>query len=488
MLDKLKLFNKDKDRSKSSKRTSSSSGFSSARSDSSLSLNNDPNTTSIANASSTSKSGKKNETVNKPTSSSSNKTPKVTSNSSSSRSVTPALPAAIKMQSKSDKKKSVENNLEQQQQQQQAASKLQQQQKVSNVKFQPQQIIQMQQQMLSQQQNNDPRMRQQQQAVFRKIEIRTDSKAMTGLPQPQTKIIIQPLTSIPKPMAAIKGTTKAQIKMSDECYDDVIKTTDKSMASNISLNGGEQKTQVVNPLSMSPLHNHHNQLRSRNGSMSDSIHSNNHSNSSDSSVIYRPSASESGTEFYHSNISPSSSSSMQQQQQHRNPIPNRKVDHFNDALQTNGHKFNTIPTKLNGAGSNANENNNHIATTMFEEQQQKAAAAVQASQQGPTGVPLRSIMRTFNNNQQQQHHVTTLPTRGMRGGQNLVNGFYDEHLNQGYCSDGDALRKSQLRYTDIENGYLSEGGVGGGGVTNPHFMSIFRNRGQLMPMTIAEER
>jgi hypothetical protein len=146
------------------------------------------------------------------------------------------------------------------------------------------------------------------------------------------------------------------------------------------------------------------------------------------------------------------------------------VDHFNDALLTNGHKFNTIPSKLNGAATTIGNNQ-----TMFGEEQQKAA-----QQAAPAVVPLRSIMRNYNN--QQQQHVTTLPTRGARSGQNLVNGYYDEHHNQGYCSDGDALRKNPIRYTDVENGYLSEGGV-----TNPHFMSIFRNRPQL-PTTIAEER
>lgn len=103
-----------------------------------------------------------------------------------------------------------------------------------------------------------------------------------------------------------------------------------------------------------------------------------------------------------------------------------------------------------------------MATTIFEEDKHQGAS-----------MPLRSIMRNYNN------HVT-LPTRGARGGQHLVNGYYEEN-SQGYCSDGDALRKTQqIRYTDVENGYLSEGGG-----TNQHFMSIFRNRPQL-PTTIEE--
>lgn len=433
MLDKLKLFNKDKDRSKSSKRTSSSSGFSSARSDSSLSLNNDPSTSAI----STAPKNKKNDVVNG-TNKSSNKNSKVASKAKE----VPGLPAPIiKTQSK-DKKKNGENNVD---------VKVQ---KVPNVKFQQNSQLQQQQFLLG-----DPRMK----PVLRKIEIKPDLK--TGLQQPQTKVAQPISTSIPKPMAAIKGTSKAPSRI-DETFEAI--KMDKSINDNRQM----EKTQVVNPLSI------HNQLRGQNGhihassqSMSDSVHSNNHSNSSESSVIYRPSASDS--EFY-----------QQQQQPTRNLIPNRKVDHFNDALLTNGHKFNTIPSKLNGASSSTIGNNQMVSTNVFEEQNKTAQ---HHQQEASAVVPLRSIMRAYNNQQQQQQqqHVTTLPTRGSRGGQNFIqNGYYDEHHSQGYCSDGDALRKTPIRYTDIENGYLSEGG---GGVTNPHFMSIFRNRPQL-PTTIAEER
>ena len=186
----------------------------------------------------------------------------------------------------------------------------------------------------------------------------------------------------------------------------------------------------------------------------DSTSTNNHSNSSESSVIYRPSASESGSELYHSNIH----SSMP----HRNPIPNRKMENtFGDAMLMNGggggNKYNTIPTKMNGMIMSSQT---ALATTIFEEDKN----------QGSVVLPMRSLLRGFNN------HVT-LPTRGTRNGQHLVNEYYDEN-GHGYCSDGDALRKT--RYSDIENGYLSEGGV-----TNPHFMSILRNRTQL-PTTIEE--
>jgi hypothetical protein len=407
MLDKLKLFNKDKDRSKShtSKRTSSSSGFSSARSDSSLSLNND----SGLPAPSKSKKTDASKISSKPS--------KLLGSKKESALPPPVIKACSSKPDKKDKMKTVEIE---------NASKLQ---KASAMKFQQQPVL-------------PPKQPSQ---GMRKIEIRTDLNSSLIPPQLQPKAIIQPVTSIPKPMAAIKGTTKQVDFKKDESFD-VIKTNGNHHNSSISLNS-EQKMQVVNPLTMSPLHNQLQNASSQ--SMTDSIHSastnnHSHSNSSESSVIYRPSASESGSEFYHSNVP----------MQHRNPIPNRKLDHFNDPLLTNGHKFNTIPSKLNGGSQ--------MATTIFEEQQQRGAVT-----------PLRSIMRNYNN------HVT-LPTRGARGGQNLVNGYYDEN-GQGYCSDGDALRKTPIRYTDVENGYLSEGG----GVTNPTFMSIFRNRPQL-PTTIEE--
>lgn len=114
MLDKLKLFNKDKDRNKThlSKRTSSSSGFSSARSDSSLSLNNDSNIPSPSTAKSGSVSSKKSDisTATAKTSSSSTKSSKIATSSSQSLSSKSGKesslpPPVIKASSKDKKEK-----------------------------------------------------------------------------------------------------------------------------------------------------------------------------------------------------------------------------------------------------------------------------------------------------------------------------------------------------------------------------------------------
>lgn len=140
-------------------------------------------------------------------------------------------------------------------------------------------------------------------------------------------------------------------------------------------------------------------------------------------------------------------------------------------------KFHTIPTRID---------------TIYEEKK-------------PTSLlPMPPLLRGYNS------HVT-LPTRGLRGGgvRNYVADFIEAEMNQGYCSDGDSLRVSASarlaqraaatarRYHDIDNGYLSEGSgsVGhhgmlmAGGINSAahtkHFLSIMRARTQL-PTTIEE--
>lgn len=269
-------------------------------------------------------------------------------------------------------------------------------------------------------------------------------------------------------MAAIKGQTK-QVETrrgggEDQMTFDVIKTDKNLHNSNISLNSSAseqqyQRTQVVNPINMSPKHN---QLQNSNSnassspqhSMNGSIHSNSttrnnqsHSNSSES-VIYRPGASDSGSDFYHSSAASNGTSGAISSNASASSSNNSGI----------GCKFNTIPSKING--------------TIYEDDKHQQQLKQQQQQ-----VPLRSIMRSYNGN-----HVT-LPTRGVSARAGSAGQLYYEEGSQGYCSDGDALRKNSpvIRYTDIENGYLSEGG----GVTNPHFMSLFRNRPQL-PTTIEE--
>ena len=253
---------------------------------------------------------------------------------------------------------------------------------------------------------------------------RKPETAKTGsLPQPKSTQSPSVGTAIPKPMAAIKGTAKLTSSENGDEDVDVIKV-DKSNA--IMVNGNEAQIAT----GMGSLH-HHLLNQANNNNMTDSLISNNHSNSSESSVIYRPSI-DAHVDIYQSN-----------------PIPNRKLENFNDPLLINGNKFNTM--NVNGMGQTS------IATTIFEDDKEMS-----------TLVPMRSLIRSGYNS------CTTSPLRTNRIG----NGFYDDN-GQGYCSDGDALRKTSIRYSDIENGYLSEG---------PHFLSILRNNRPQMPSTIAEER
>jgi hypothetical protein len=419
MLGKLKLFGKDKTeipKTQLSKRTSSSSGFSSARSersDSSISLNNDSALPSSQTTSTTSsKSSKKSEAaaIKTPTS--------TTSKTSSSK-----VPAPAKNSAKGDKKDKSQLNNNNQTENNGINADNQPPTKMHKI---PQAKLQV--------------------AVGRKPETTTTKTGSSQSQMQQSKNGQSPSvpTSIPKPMAAIKGTTK-QTESCGSVGDggDVKKSNDESqfelMKVDKSVNGNEttmtvQKTQIVTPLSMSPLHNHL-LNQANNNNMTDSIHStstNNHSNSSESSVIYRPSTD------VHADI--------YQMQSQTNPIPNRKLENFNDPLLINGNKFNTMLTKVNG--------------TIFEEDKDMSSKLV----------PMRSLMRSGYNS------CTTSPLRTNRIGSD---GFYDDN-GQGYCSDSaEALRKASIRYSDIENGYLSEG---------PHFLSILRNNRPQMPSTIAEER
>ncbi|KAH8377635.1 hypothetical protein KR093_006343 [Drosophila rubida] len=149
-------------------------------------------------------------------------------------------------------------------------------------------------------------------------------------------------------------------------------------------------------------------------------------------------------------------------------------------------KFHTIPSKIVGT----------IYESKEEQQQAQAQAqsAAAASASASSVLPMRPLLRGYNS------HVT-LPTRGARGGHHPHQSYLDfceSDLGQGYCSDGDALRvgsasSAASRYHDIDNGYLSEGssGLGPGsaaavGVAHgKHFLSMMRARTQL-PTTIEE--
>lgn len=307
MLDKLKLFNKDKtpERSKAqiSKRTSSSSGFSSARSersDSSLSLNDSVNgTTGIrvpVSMQQKQKSGL--ETLNKDTK---NKAKNVTiKNDKNEKNIAKPTSKIEKPQTKTEKSKKCEDN--------KAASKVITPPKIP----QPQTPV------------NDDGKSKIPNSKLVETRLKSNSQMRLSMERPLSenrtlqapKILVnQPNTGIPKPMAAIKGTAKPK---EEKCKDEKLKDTSpvKNNVDDDSPVKPLKQTLIVSPMPVAK------EIFS--GSMTDSVnsgsnHSAQNSNSSESSVIYRPS-SESGVSDAFVNRNGNDKTVQKQ------VIPNRKIE------------------------------------------------------------------------------------------------------------------------------------------------------------------
>jgi hypothetical protein len=388
MLGKLKIFSgKDKStnnecpKSQLSKRTSSSSGFSSARSersDSSLSLNNESSNIPTSHSSSSNKSISKK----------SNETAKVIAKVTSkvpapSTVITTTTKVTTKRVDKSECNGTATATLTDT-----SPTKMH---KIPQAKLQ--------------------------------VPVGRKSESKTGLQQPAKTTVQSPSvsTSIPKPMAAIKGTSKQQ-QQQQQLSGDGDERTDTQCSA------GGQRTQIVNPL------NNHHQLLNQTTAVAAAAKAHvtdvlNNTIANDSNIIYRSNVDVHAELFQ---------------------TANRKLENFNDPLLMNGgNKFGMLSPKANGMVQ---------TSTIFEEDKDITSM-----------VPMRSLMRGYSSQTSSPARMTSRTT--------LNGSFYDDN-GQGYCSEGDAFRKSTIRYSDIENGYLSEG---------PHFLSILRNRPQL-PSTIAEER
>lgn len=500
MLDKLKLFNKEKsDRSSKtqiSKRTSSSSGFSSARSersDSSLSLNNDTNIVKTAGV-----------PAQQQLSQSNLKKPEVVATRTKSKLLSSSTKSGSKdtLSKKSDKKdKSPARMSADMSESKIAVPKTQKSSTKVESKLKP-----------------VP-------ATKKSLDQRSDSKSnLSQIPSPNVKSTNATMvnsqtanaqavvtTGIPKPMAAIKGTTKLQTPLlnahnqiqvkSNETFTD-IKCDNlvdiSNQNNNISTNQDGGKMQIIAPILIENAVNQQQQmanhfhmqqaLNQQNISMSDSCHSKSThsssngpmSNSSESSIIYRPS-SESGVS---DTMSMRHNTSMSPQS--KILLANRaKLDRFgvNDQIGVN-----VMMIKAPSNGSIASSASSSIAgisqptsnvnkfNTVPSKMMQNINGIIYEEEKHMTVVPMRPLLRGYNS------HLT-LPTRGNR---NHMASDYSDDLSQGYCSDGDALRKVPVRYSDIENGYMSEGGVSpSNGNTMHHKPMLLRARTQL-PTTIEE--
>uniref|UniRef100_A0A182P2R0 Protein sickie n=1 Tax=Anopheles epiroticus TaxID=199890 RepID=A0A182P2R0_9DIPT len=397
----------------------------------------------------------------------------------------------------------------------------------------------------------------------RKLDTKSESKTSLQQPQPQLmgggaaqspKTMVPPQqqqqqqqqqmqqsavgTGIPKPMAAIKGTSKPSSSSSSQLLSPTVSSGKEELAvckpqvpnNNNASNGAVISMSGNNNTMMGQLLQQQQQQQQQhlvtNGvtnGMSDSMHSNStqgasmgqHStNSSETSsvVAYRPS-SESGSEqllqspqklhpgngvngaagpLLYGNGGGQPDVNLNNgtaghvfHNGNGNVLHHSNNNHSSNAANNNNlNKFHTVPTKLLNTGSPTVAGSQ---TTIYEQEEKQI-----------TVLPMRPLLRGYNS------HVT-LPTRGTRGHhsqhphvhhhQLMAADYCEDFSGGGYCSDGDALRKVPARYSDnIDNGYLSEGGGGGGGASmltsagrqqHASYISSLRARTQL-PTTIEE--
>lgn len=528
MLDKLKLFNKEKsDRSSKtqiSKRTSSSSGFSSARSersDSSLSLNNDQ-TTKTSGIPVSQPPPPTKETSKKSSETLASKTKSKLLLSSSKSSSKDTLTKKSEKKDKSPARQSADMS--------ESKIAVPKAQKSSSSKNESKLKLMSSSRKSLTEQNRPDSKASNSQIPPPTVKAQTSS---TATPQQQQLSNIPSVvtTNIPKPMAAIKGTTKlsnahnqtnAQQK-STEQYNDikVQKLVDISSQNNnnhISTNQDDGKMQIIAPILIENAaivnqlqHQHQQQilanhlqmqqaLNQQNISMSDSCHSKSTTNSSstsgpisnscDSSIIYRPPSSESGASdvmSMRSNniLSPSNKLILANRARHSDRYGMQDVHHSmnggmikassNGSIASSASSSVTAMSSTNGInGTNVNKFN-----TVPTKQIQNVNGVIYEEEKQMTVVPMRPLLRGYNS------HLT-LPTRGGNRNQHIAYDYNDD-MAPGYCSDGDALRKTPVRYSDIENGYMSEGG--GISTTNgnvlQHKPMLLRARTQL-PTTMEE--
>ncbi|XP_053601520.1 protein sickie isoform X3 [Plodia interpunctella] len=513
MLDKLKLFNKDKissekQNSKStavSKRTSSSSGFSSAkseRSDSSLSLNESSNTTNTHIKSSNilgpksvrqqndtlskDKSGKniKSKLINSkaPKESSMNLSKSNAKTSTEKSKNSPKLPSRDK-ESKLAAPKSVSNTKLNQLDDQSRSSKSRMESKM--VKLSGSQIK------LSEQRSDT--------LDHRGVQENTSHSKSNQQSSGNQNIGLVNHTGIPKPTAAVKGT----FKISKEDKHIINKSTNSQLSpiqSNSSLNStnnisalpftreqsnlGKEITQkqtlAVSPMPVSQMSesSHSNSTHSTTGQ---------HSNSSDSSVIYRPS-SESGSEI-------------------------SKVTNSNKRIDMNSTYLNNVITeaelsekeaaqkRLNESGSRQPFDADKTITDTSRKQEADTRSSTPShcrdnslgEDENPlmNVLPMRPLLRGYNshltlpmrtsgitqkNIPGYPHHANTVKANfgrenmGLRERMNYGPGFSnpdycDLEIASGYMSDGDCLRRINVnemncgRNNDMMDGYMSEGGA-----------------------------
>lgn len=527
MLDKLKLFNKDKvssekQSSKStavSKRTSSSSGFSSAkseRSDSSLSLNESTNATSSHIKSSNlvgpksvrqqndilskDKSSNKhvksklvNTKITKEPSTISKSSVKSSSNDKSRNS--PKLPARDK-DSRLAAPKSVSNT---------KLNQIEDHPRSSKNKLEPKMVklSGSQMKLTDQRMENSADAKTYENTKNQSNQVQSPSQS-NGPPVP-----LQNQTGIPKPTAAVKGTSKIS---KDERHNILNKSTNSQLSpiqSNSSLNSTNnvnvhpfsreqsnvsKEVSQKQTLAVSPMPVVNSGIQNQNSQMSESSHSNSthsttgqQSNSSDGSVIYRPS-SESGSEI-------SKGSNM---------TSNKRLDmnaaYINDVInEAEISEKEAAQKRPNDRSAPKPMFDPNKTLTEYERNDSRSSTPSHCrdnslgEEENPlmNVLPMRPLLRGYNshltlpmrtsglgqkNVPGYTHHANTVKANfgrenmSLRERMNYGAGFSnpdycDLEIASGYMSDGDCLRRINVseidcgRNNDIMDGYMSEGGA-----------------------------
>lgn len=528
MLDKLKLFKGEKsDRSSKaqiSKRTSSSSGFSSARSersDSSLSLNNDPNAKSsgipvsqpppsnlkkseistntktkskLLSSSSSGKSSSK-DTLTKKSEKKDKSPARVSADMSESKIAVPKTQKTSFLSSSSGKNE----------------SKLK--------------MISVNRKSSDQNRSDSKTTNGSQIPPPNTVKAQTSSTPTSTTPTAQittstTNIPAAQNTNIPKPMAAIKGTTKLSSNVHNQTNTSQKSTNEQQFIdiknqkladisnqnNNISTNQDDNgKMQIIAPILIENAANQQHQmlanhlqmqqaLNQQNISMSDSCNSKSThssstsgpiSNSCESSHIYRQSSESSASDAIsmRSNQILSPSNKLILANRTKNGERYGGMHEHNGSMMkasSNGSIASSASSSMTAMSSSTNNTNVNKFNTVPTKQIQNVNGVIYEEEKQMTVMPMRPLLRGYNS------HLT-LPTRGNHRNQHIAYDYNDD-MAQGYCSDGDALRKqAPVRYSDIENGYMSEGG--GVSTTNGNVMHhkpiLLRARTQL-PTTMEE--
>lgn len=521
MLDKLKLFNKDKVSNEKqnnkntavSKRTSSSSGFSSAkseRSDSSLSLNESSNTPN-SHIKSSNLIGPKairqpTDTLSKDKSGKNIKTKLV--NSKSPKESSTNLSKSSSKSSNNDKSRNSPKMISRDKE-----SKIAPPKSISNTKLN---------QMEDHSRNSKLKMESKVKSSGSQMKLNGGISEHNGhihsqCSQPQTPSSaqgfgVQNHTGIPKPTAAVKGTFKSK-----EDRHVIHKSTNSQLSpiqSNSSLNSTNnvsalpfsreqsnlsKETSQKQTLAVSPMPVVNSGVPNAISQMSESSHSNSthsttghHSNSSDSSVIYRPS-SESGSEI--SKTGTSSGAPTKRLEMNSTYIK----DVINEAEISE--KEAAQQRLLESAGLRPSFDHNTTLTELNKSRESNSRSSTPShcrdnslgDDENPlmNVMPMRPLLRGYNshltlpmrtsgltqkNIPGYPHHANTVKANfgreniGLRDRMNYGPGFSnpdycDLEIASGYMSDGDCLRRINIneidcgRNTDVMDGYMSEGGA-----------------------------